>query len=77
MSLSPTELLATVDHAILKPDCTYSDVMRACRMGRTYRLASVCVPPLWASMAVQELSGAKTPASSVVGFPYGFFIRRD
>lgn len=72
MSLSPAELLATIDHAILKPDCTYSDVMCACRMGRAYRLASVCVPPIWASMAVQELSGAETPVSSVVGFPYGF-----
>jgi deoxyribose-phosphate aldolase len=41
-------------------------------MGRAYRLASVCVPPIWASMAAQELSGAEIPVSSVVGFPYGF-----
>ena len=41
-------------------------------MRRAYRLASVCVPPIWASMAAQELSGAETPVSSVVGFPYGF-----
>lgn len=72
MDLSAAELLATIDHAVLKPDCTDSDVMEACRMARRHRLGSVCVPPTWAPLAVEKLSGAETPVSSVVGFPFGF-----
>ncbi len=74
MDRSAAELLVMIDHAVLKPDCTRAEIIEACEIGREHRLGSICVPPAWANVAVQQLAGAATPVSSVVGFPFGFTL---
>lgn len=70
--LSPEDIVGMIDHAVLSPDCTRQDILDACELGREHTLGSVCVPPAWVSLAFEELRGAKTPLSSVVGFPHGY-----
>ncbi len=72
MDRSPEELLALIDHAVLRPDCIRDDIIAACEIGKKYRLSSICVPPAWVQLALHQLADAPTPVSSVVGFPFGF-----
>jgi deoxyribose-phosphate aldolase len=74
MDKSPVELLAMIDHAVLKPDCTRQEILEACQIARQHRLGCICVPPSRAALAVAQLADAPTPVGSVVGFPFGFAL---
>lgn len=60
-----------IDHAVLAPLSTESDVREACVLAASYELASVCVKPSMVSVATETLKGSKTVPSTVLGFPQG------
>jgi deoxyribose-phosphate aldolase len=67
-----TESIAgLIDHTILKPEATASDVRRICAEARTYGFASVCVNPHWVALVAKELAGSPVKVCTVVGFPLG------
>ena len=74
MEKSAVELLAMIDHAVLKPDCTRREILEACQIGKQHRLGCICVPPSWAGVAVAQLTDSPTPVGSVIGFPFGFAL---
>lgn len=41
-----TEILARVDHTLLKQTATFSDIQQVCDDGIRFHCASVCIPPL-------------------------------
>jgi len=60
-----------IDHTILRPDTTRTDVEQLCREARQYGFCSVCVNPTWVSLARQILDGSGVKVCCVVGFPLG------
>jgi deoxyribose-phosphate aldolase len=68
--IDPT-IAALIDHTILKPEATRTDVIKICREAREYRFASVCVNPYWVPLVKAELSGSPVKVCTVVGFPLG------
>jgi deoxyribose-phosphate aldolase len=62
---------ALIDHTILKPEATRSDVTKVCREARQYNFASVCVNPYWVPLVRAELAGSPVKVCTVVGFPLG------
>jgi deoxyribose-phosphate aldolase len=64
-------LAALIDHTILKPEATRTDVVKICREARQYTFASVCVNPYWVPLVRTELSGSPVKVCTVVGFPLG------
>ena len=64
-------IAALIDHTILKPEATRTDVVKICREAREYRFASVCVNPYWVPLVKAELSGSPVKVCTVVGFPLG------
>jgi deoxyribose-phosphate aldolase len=62
---------AMIDHTLLKPDATRSDIERLCREATEFRFATVCVNPTWVAMAARLLRGSGVGVCSVVGFPLG------
>lgn len=60
-----------IDHTILRPDVTKSDIEQLCREARQYKFFSVCVNPTWVSLARQLLEGTGVKVCCVVGFPLG------
>jgi deoxyribose-phosphate aldolase len=64
-------IAALIDHTILKPDATRSDVTKVCREARQYNFASVCVNPYWVPLVRAELQGSPVKVCTVVGFPLG------
>lgn len=64
------EILARVDHTLLKADATARQIEQLCRQALEYSTASVCINPCHISRAVKILEG-RIPVCTVIGFPLG------
>jgi deoxyribose-phosphate aldolase len=60
-----------IDHTLLKPDASRTEIEALCREAAEYRFASVCVNPTWVATCAQRLAGSGVKVCSVVGFPLG------
>jgi len=62
-----------IDHTILKPTTTATDVRSLCQEAIDFGFASVCVPPYYVELSSKLL--AKHPSiktGTVIGFPLGY-----
>ena len=60
-----------IDHTLLKPDATRTDIERLCREAAEFHFATVCVNPTWVALCAARLRGTGVGVCSVVGFPLG------
>ena len=60
-----------VDHTLLKPEATESDIKKLCNEAIEFGFASVCVNPIWVKKAAEFLRGSNVPVCTVIGFPLG------
>jgi deoxyribose-phosphate aldolase len=60
-----------IDHTLLKPEATETDIKRLCDEAARYHFASVCVNPTWVKIAACHLRDAHVPVCTVIGFPLG------
>src|ERR671929_888676 len=60
-----------IDHTLLKPEASATDIERLCAEAARYKFASVCVNPTWVRAAACHLRGAGVPVCTVIGFPLG------
>lgn len=65
------EILAHVDHTLLRPSATWDEIKTICDEGIKYHTASVCIPPSFAAQA-KEYVGNQIPICTVIGFPNGY-----
>jgi len=65
------ELAKLIDHTLLKPDATQTQIKHLCDEARTYGFASVCVNPVWVHFAKEQLQGTDVKVCTVIGFPLG------
>jgi deoxyribose-phosphate aldolase len=65
------EMAAMIDHTLLEPQATPSDIERLCREAVVHQFATVCVNPVYVAEAWRILEGAPSTVSTVVGFPLG------
>jgi deoxyribose-phosphate aldolase len=71
-ALSSWQTLASViDHTLLKPDATHTQMSAVCAEAIRYRFACAMVNPVWAANAVAQLAGSGIPVGVVIGFPLG------
>jgi deoxyribose-phosphate aldolase len=68
---SPQNLAAVLDHTLLKPDATRTQVLQLCHEAAEYRFACAMVNPTWVSLASAALTGTGIPVGVVIGFPLG------
>jgi len=69
-------LAATLDHTLLRPDCTETQIIQLCQEARTLGVASACVPPCYVPVAARELSGSEVAVCTVISFPLGYSSSR-
>ncbi len=60
-----------IDHTLLKPDASESDIKKLCGEAAEFGFASVCVNPGWVKKAAEFLKGTSVPVCTVIGFPLG------
>lgn len=70
-NLSDISLARMIDHTLLKPDATESEVTKLCEEARKYHFASVCVNPGFVSLCSSLLKGSDVKVCTVIGFPLG------
>ena len=68
---SPENLAAVLDHTLLKPDATRTQVLQLCHEAAHHRFACAMVNPTWVSLAASALTGTGIPVGVVIGFPLG------
>lgn len=60
-----------IDHTLLKPEASESEIRKLCDEAARYGFASVCVNPSWVKRAADYLQGSGIPVCTVIGFPLG------
>lgn len=65
------QMARLIDHTLLKPEATESEVRRLCEEARKYEFASVCINPCWVPLCAKLLKGSKPKVCTVIGFPLG------
>jgi deoxyribose-phosphate aldolase len=65
------ELAFLIDHTLLKPEATDSDVIKVCDEAKKYSFASVCINPSFVRLCKKELENSTVKVCTVIGFPLG------
>ena len=60
-----------IQHTLLKITATDDDIKSLCSDAKKYNFQAVCVQPMWASLAVNELNNSNTVVCAVADFPHG------
>lgn len=69
--MEPKDILALVDHTLLKPTATWEQIKKLCEEATTLKTASVCIPPSFVKRAA-EMYGNGLTICTVIGFPLGY-----
>jgi deoxyribose-phosphate aldolase len=65
------QVAKTIDHSLLRPELTVSDVEKGCDLASHYQVASVCVRPTDVAPSARLLHGSGVEVGTVIGFPHG------
>jgi deoxyribose-phosphate aldolase len=66
------DLIATrIDHSLLGPTLTDSDLRSGCDLAARYGVASVCIKPYAVPLARAALAGTRVAVGTTIGFPHG------
>ncbi|WP_062355728.1 deoxyribose-phosphate aldolase [Bacillus kwashiorkori] len=65
------DIAKLIDHTLLKPEATKTQIEKLCEEAKEYRFASVCVNPTWVKHAASLLQNTDVKVCTVIGFPLG------
>jgi deoxyribose-phosphate aldolase len=65
------QIAGMIDHSLLQPVLTDTDLDNGCLLARKYDVASVCIKPYAVKLAVDLLKGSRVAVGTVIGFPHG------
>ena len=60
-----------IDHTLLKPESTTTQILKLCEEAKKYDFASVCVNPTHIALCSKALQGSDVKVCTVIGFPLG------
>lgn len=66
-----SDIAKMIDHSLLQPTLTDSDLEQGCLLARQLDVASVCIKPYGVKLAASILNGSSVAASTTIGFPHG------
>ena len=70
-NLTYPDFAKMIDHSLLQPTLTDSDLESGCLLAREYDVASVCIKPYAVKQAVELLRGSTVAVGTTIGFPHG------
>jgi deoxyribose-phosphate aldolase len=71
MSYTYSDLAKMIDHSLLNPTMSASDLETGCKLALAYDAASVCIMPYYLQRCAEILKGSTVKASTTIGFPHG------
>ncbi len=72
-----TEIAAWIDHTLLRPEATATQVKKLCEEARQYYFANVCVNPVYVPLARSFLRDSGIGVCAVIAFPLGAILPED
>jgi deoxyribose-phosphate aldolase len=69
--MSKWNLPDLIDHTVLRPDATRTDVLRLCQEAKEFRFSVIFVPPCYVDEAVAAVAGTAILVGIPIGFPLG------
>ena len=66
-----TSIAKMLDHSLLQPTLTDSDLEKGCQLARQLDVASVCIKPYAVKLAARLLAGSTVVVGTTIGFPHG------
>ena len=66
-----SDIARYIDHTLLKPEATRSDIQKVCEEALKFGFASVCINPWNVAQVAEILRGSEVRVCTVVGFPLG------
>ena len=71
MKYTYEQLAKMIDHSLLHPTMTDSELEVGCKLAAKYGVASVCIKPYAVKRAAELLQGSGVVVGAVIGFPHG------
>ena len=71
MEYTYSDIAKMIDHSLLQPNLTASDLDSGCQLALAYDVASVCILPYYLKRCADILKGSTVKASTTIGFPHG------
>ncbi|MBM4030785.1 MAG: deoxyribose-phosphate aldolase [Planctomycetes bacterium] len=71
MDYAYSDIAKMIDHSLLNPALTDSELEAGCRLALAYDVASVCIMPYYLKRCSEVLRGSTVRASTTIGFPHG------
>ncbi|MCX8095240.1 MAG: deoxyribose-phosphate aldolase [Caldisericia bacterium] len=69
--MTKKEIVKFIDHTILKPDATISDIKKLCDEAIKYKFYAVCIAPCFVNYVKEYLNEIDIRIATVIGFPLG------
>ena len=66
------EILSRVDHTLLRPEASWSQIQELCDDAVRFQTASVCIPPCYVKRVRERFE--KLVICTVIGFPLGYSV---
>ena len=71
MNYTYEDIAKMIDHSLLNPTLTASDLDQGIQLALAYDVASVCIMPYYLKRCASRLHGSTVKASTTIGFPHG------
>ncbi len=71
MDYTLADIAKMIDHSLLRPTMTVTDLEEGIALARRYDVASVCILPYYLKRCAELLAGSTVAPSTVIGFPHG------
>lgn len=71
MNYTYNDIAKMIDHSLLNPTLTDSELETGCRLALEYDVASVCIMPFALPLCAEIVKGSGVKASTTIGFPHG------
>ena len=71
MDYTYQDIAKMIDHSLLNPTLTASQLEQGCLLALDYDCASVCIMPYALARCAEILKGSTVKASTTIGFPHG------
>lgn len=72
--LKQRDIAGLIDHSLLRPDVSYTDIKRLCEEALQFGFCSVCINPFFIKIAKELLTGSNIRVTTVIGFPLGMSL---
>jgi deoxyribose-phosphate aldolase len=71
MDYTYEDIAKMIDHSLLNPKMTDTELIDGCKIAVKYNVASICIKPYYVKKTAELLKGSGVKTGTTIGFPHG------